>query len=108
MKRPNNFPREGQHNMVTKDAIEKLERDRPNLNHEVHYTMGGTVETQVHSTLMAEREGAITRGARCLNTASKQLQKGIEAAKPDARTEYIRKHREAAAIRQQRIKTIAR
>lgn len=108
MKHPNHFPREGQHSAVTKEAVEKLQSERPQLNHEVHYTIGGSVEARVYSNLAAEREAAITNGARRLNDASQQLRNGIETAQPDARTEYIRKQREAASMQQERKQTITR
>lgn len=95
---PNNFPNEGQHTPVTRAAVKKLERERPALNSEVHYTIGGDVETVVHSSANAEREGAIARGARRLNQSSDSLHGGFVAAEPDARTEYIRAQREAVRI----------
>jgi len=97
LRKPNNFPREGMHQTVTRDAVEKLQRERPILDHQVHYTIGGTIETQVHSNLNAEREAAITNGARRLNHASQDLRKGLQAAKPDDRTRYIQVQRKASA-----------
>ena len=94
--KPNNFPREGMHSPVTRDAVKKLERERPVLNTERHFTIGGEIETVVHSNLYAEREAAITNGARSLNRASDRLYKATEALKPDPRTKYIREQREAA------------
>ncbi|MEM8570364.1 MAG: hypothetical protein AAGG56_05575 [Pseudomonadota bacterium] len=93
---PNNFPREGEHTPVTRDAVSKLERERPKFNSERHYTIGGEVETRVHSNANAEREAAITNGARRLNQATERVRTGFNAAKPDARTEYIRIQLQAA------------
>ncbi len=70
VKLPNNFPREGQHSPVTRAEINKLERERPALNAEMHYTIGGDVEASVHSNLNAEREAAITNGVKSLSKAS--------------------------------------
>lgn len=94
--RPNNFPREGQHNPVTRDAVKTLERERPKLNEQRHYTIDGGVEAEVHSSVNAEREAAITTGARRLSQTSQQIRKGFNAAKPTARTEYIRAQLQAA------------
>ncbi len=93
---PNNFPREGQHRPVTRDAVRRLEHERPRHNVERHYTIGGTVEAVVHSTANAEREAAITYGSRRLNHSSRAFRKGFESARPNARTEYIRAQRQAA------------
>lgn len=95
-KNPNNFPREGQHRTVTRDAVQRLERARPRHNVKRHYTIGGTVEAVVYSTANAEREAAITYGARRLNHSSRAFRKSFEASRPDARTEYIRAQRQAA------------
>lgn len=96
MKGTNNFPREGNHTTVTREAVKRLERERPTLNPELHYTIGGVVETSVHSNANAERQAAITAGSRRLNQASDKMHHGFEAAKPSARTEYIRMQRHAA------------
>jgi len=95
--KPNNFPREGKHNPVTSKGVKRLEQTRPVLNAERHYTIGGDTETQVYSNLNAEREAAITNGARSLNLASHKVRTGFEAAKPDKRTAYIQAQRQAVA-----------
>lgn len=94
--KPNNFPREGMHQPVTRDAIKSIERDRPVLDAQVQYTISGSVEAEVHSTLNAEREAAITNGYRRLTKKSVELNDNFQSAKPNARTEYIRIQREAA------------
>lgn len=96
MKRPNNFPREGMDEPVTQEAIKKLERERPVLNTELHFTIGGDVETSVHSNLEVEREAAIANGVRRLQQVSDQTHQDFRVAKPDARTEYIRSQLAAA------------
>ncbi|MEL6210685.1 MAG: hypothetical protein AAFR44_11020, partial [Pseudomonadota bacterium] len=53
---PNNFPREGYHTPVTSDAIRRLEAERPRLNAELHYTIGGTVEAEPVPPLEPEPE----------------------------------------------------
>lgn len=72
-KRPNNFPREGEHNIVTRAAVKRLEAERPTPNLGIHHTIGGDVETLVHSTANAEREAAITSGMRRLEQSSADL-----------------------------------
>ena len=75
MKRPvrNNFPREGEHNTVTAEDIERMERERPQHNPHLDYTIGGSVEAHVHTSIEAEREYAINRGHRILNQAANDL-----------------------------------
>ncbi|MEM9211736.1 MAG: hypothetical protein AAGA63_09625 [Pseudomonadota bacterium] len=60
---------------VTRDGIKKLESKRPILNCPVDYTIGGSVETSVHSCLNAEREGRITQGWKTLEGASQKLRR---------------------------------
>lgn len=55
--------------MVTKDQLDLLKQTHPKLNKELHYTIGGTVETLVHSTLDAERIGELNKGDRLMNEA---------------------------------------
>lgn len=95
--KPNNFPREGMHSSVTREAVKRMERERPLLNSERHYTIGGEAEAIVHSNVYAEREAAITNGSRRLNHASDKVRAEFVATNPDARTEYIRAQRKAAS-----------
>ncbi len=94
--KPNNFPREGQHSPVTRDALRAMENERPVLNCELHYTIGGGMEADVHSNVYAEREAAITNGSRRLNRASDTVQHGFTAAKPGLKSEYIRAQQKVA------------
>ncbi len=93
MSKPNNFPREGAHNPVTRDAVETLEAQRPTLNAELHYTIGGTVETFVHSNENAEREAAITVGSRRLHQSSQELRANFKEPSGDARSAYVREQK---------------
>ncbi len=72
-KKSSNFPREGLHTIVTHAAIKRLEAERPTLNEEIHYTIGGAVETIVHTSAYAEREAAITAGVRRLTQNAQEL-----------------------------------
>ncbi|MEO0995510.1 MAG: hypothetical protein AAFX62_17125 [Pseudomonadota bacterium] len=93
---PNNFPREGYHTPVTSDAVRRLEAERPRLNAELHYTIGGTVEAEVHSDANAEREAAITTGSRRLNQASAAMRAEFMHPRGDARAAYVREQQALA------------
>ncbi len=54
--------------MITKDQLRKLD-ELPTPNNEVRYTIGGPIETEVHSTLESERQGQRVRGHRIMNKA---------------------------------------
>ncbi|MEM9763559.1 MAG: hypothetical protein AAF968_13800 [Pseudomonadota bacterium] len=90
MKKPNNFPREGLHTPVTREAIKRLEADRPTLNAELHYTMGGMVETVVHSNANAEREAAITAGSRRLRESAAILRGDFAHENGRMRAAFVR------------------
>lgn len=87
--KPNNFPREGQHSIVTRAALDRLARERPTLNAELHYTIGGSTEAVVHSNLAAEREGAMTRGERRLQSSSHAVNAEFRQPSGDARAAYV-------------------
>jgi hypothetical protein len=90
MRKPrNNFPREGMHSPVTWERIDALAQERAVPNTTLEYTIGGGVETQVHSTINAEREAAITSGTRAMKRASQNIRAGFEASKPNLRAKYI-------------------
>ncbi|MEE9311595.1 MAG: hypothetical protein V3V10_04205, partial [Planctomycetota bacterium] len=57
--KPNNFPREGQHNTITRETLSKLESNRAKLNSGLDYTIGGMRETAVHSNVEADRNYAL-------------------------------------------------
>ncbi|MEM6410181.1 MAG: hypothetical protein AAF683_01440 [Pseudomonadota bacterium] len=90
MKKPNNFPREGLHTPVTREAIRRLEADRPTLNAELHYTIGGTIETVVHANANAEREAAITAGSRCLQESAAILRGDFAQENSRIRAAFVR------------------
>lgn len=99
-KKPNNFPREGMHQPVTRDAVKRLEAERPTPNAEMHYTIGGTVETAVHSNVNAEREVAIATGARRLAQSSQNLRAELKRSCGDDRAAYVRGQKATAMQRQ--------
>lgn len=109
-RRPNNFPREGDHQPVTREAVTRLEADRPKLNAKLHYTIGGTVETVVHSNANAEREAAITAGARALQQSSERLREAFKHPEGDKRAAYIRAQKALADhwLNRSRTKTPSR
>ena len=90
---PNNFPREGMHTPVTRDAVKRLEAQRPTPNAQMHYTIGGTVETVVHSNVNTVREAAITAGNRRLEQSSQNLRANFGRTGGDARAAYVREQR---------------
>ena len=53
---------------VTKDQLDALQRPQA-PNAELTYTIGGPVEASVHSSVEAERIGALTRGERQFSQA---------------------------------------
>ena len=77
---PNDFPREGQHNTVTAAGVKQMERERPHHTADLEYTIGGSVEAQVHTTIEAERTYSMNRGHRILNQASNDLGGDLEGA----------------------------
>ena len=98
MSRPafkNNFPREGQHSPVTVDHLKALETDRT-PNQALDYTIGGTIETEVHTTLNAERTYAKTRGYQIMEQASETLRDNHEHASRRRLT-----HEHMAAVRRE-------
>lgn len=81
--RLNNFPREGQHQPVTAQRVSQLERERPPLNPTLDYTIGGTTEGTVHTSVAADREYTINRGHRILNQASQNVRADQMAARDE-------------------------
>ena len=76
----NNYPREGEHSAVTALGVRKLEKGRLRRNLTVDYTIGGSVEAEVHTTIEAAREYAITRGHRILIEASQTVRHEAQTA----------------------------
>ena len=71
---PNNFPREGQHNPVTREALDTLEGQRSTPEAELNYTIGGATETIVHSNLESQRVYALNTGYRRFEDVSNDLE----------------------------------
>ena len=59
--------------MITKHALEQMRAARPISNAELHYTIEGTIETQVRSTVEIERLARIQEGDVCLQQALHKL-----------------------------------
>ena len=94
--KPNNFPREGIQSTVTRAGIDRLQAERPTPKAEMHYTIGGTVETVVHANVNAEREAAITAGSRRLEQSSRDLRANFKHPQGEARAAYVREQRALA------------
>lgn len=94
----NNFPRDGQHQPVTRAYLDELFQSRSVPNAKLEYTIGGMRETLVHSSLEADRQSQLVRGERILKTASQELQnnyafKSLEGhAKGDFKTAAKKEH----------------
>lgn len=111
---PNNFPGEGDHTAITRGALEALEAQRARPGAALDYTIGGTLETGVHSTAEAKREYAIQSGYERFAEVSGALQNGYGgASRPghaqaqfnasaDPLKSYAERQREAAATAQER------
>lgn len=54
--------------MITKDELERLKKPS-HKNAELRYTIGGAVETVVHSNLESERMGKLQQGHKVMNEA---------------------------------------
>lgn len=59
--------------MITKTQLEQLRAAQPTMNRELHYTIGGAIEQIVHSSVEAERIGALNRGDRIMQQALEAL-----------------------------------
>lgn len=71
----NNFPREGQHNTVTREHLDKLARDSAVPNQTLNYTIGGPAETYVHTNLDADRAARRARGEKILRESTAKLER---------------------------------
>ena len=105
---PNHWPREGQHNPVTREMVSVFEQALGDHKAELDYTIGGTVETQVHATVEAARQYAVNRGHRILENASNDLGDNVQQAmrKPLAVDfELVRKEAEQHRVTRSRTRS---
>ena len=111
---PNNFPREGETNPVTRDHLEQLKASRPIPNTSLDYTIGGGTEAVVHASVEAERNYSITTGERILKRSSDDLDhsfafKSLEGrskaqfgtAHDQAKAEYVKQQQATTEIKQE-------
>ena len=61
--------------MVTKEALERLRAERSVMNKQLEYTIGGAIETQVHSCVESDRIGQLNAGDRKLQQALYDMRK---------------------------------
>lgn len=107
---PNNFPRQGEDNFVTRDHLEQLKTQRSVPNQSLDYTIGGGTETVVHSSLEAERNYAITTGERILKRSSDNMDRSFtpkslkghskaqfETAHDQAKAEYVKENQQSSS-----------
>ncbi len=59
--------------MITKKALEQLRVSQPKLNNELHYTIGGSIEAQVHSEVEAQRVHKLKHGEYRLQKALQEM-----------------------------------
>ncbi|MBB4123960.1 hypothetical protein [Martelella radicis] len=83
--KPNNFPRAGEHNTVTRAHLETLEAHRAKPQAQLAYTIGGIQETQAHSVIETERNHAIRTGHARLNAVSEQMRSDLTFASQEGR-----------------------
>ncbi len=62
--------------MITKDELKRLEQPS-RQNKELHYTIGGSVESAVHSNLESERISKLNKGHRIMNKAVQQFENNM-------------------------------
>ncbi len=111
---PNNFPREGETNPVTRDHLEKLKTQRPVPNANLDYTIGGGTEAVVHASVEAERNYSITTGERILKRSSNDLDhsftfKSLEGhskaqfgtAHDRAKADYVKQQQATSEVKQE-------
>lgn len=82
-----NDPRNGPTDMVTREHLDRLRDERSTPNLEMHYTIGGTIETAVHSRVDAQRDAAIAKGERTLATASHDMRTEVAIAANEGRAQ---------------------
>lgn len=61
--------------MIIKAELERLRAERPLQNTERHYTIGGPIESQVHSCVESDRIGKLNQGDRRLTQALEDLRR---------------------------------
>jgi len=66
--------------MVTKEQLERLKKP-VTKNAELHYTIGGSIETAVHSNIESERIAKYNKGRRIMKNVSADFRKNM-ALKP--------------------------
>ncbi len=111
---PNNFPREGETNPVTRDHLEQLKANRPIPNTSLDYTIGGGAEAVVHASVEAERNYSITTGERILKRSSDDLDHSFafksleghskaqfETAHDRAKADYVKQQQATTEIKQE-------
>lgn len=94
--------------IVTAEAVDRLERERPSPAATLDFTIGGTVETEVHSTLAAQRERDIAEGHARLSQASDRFGAAMDrAADPQTVNRNMADLKERAAARRDRQRSMS-
>lgn len=93
---------------VTAQAVERLEQERPVPEFSLDFTIGGMVETEVHSAFAAEREQAISHGHARLNGASERFEAAMaQATAPHVTNQNMRELKERAMARRDQQRSIS-
>lgn len=95
--------------IVTAQGVERLERGRPAPTAKMELTIGGTVETEVHAAVDAQREQAIAHGHAQLNGASDRFAGAMATATgTDLARQHMASLKQRALARRERHRTMAR
>lgn len=79
--------------MITKEQLERLKKP-VTKNAELHYTIGGSIESAVHSNLESERIAKYNQGHRVMQKASADFKKNMALKSREglARTQFNKAH----------------
>jgi hypothetical protein len=80
----NNWPREGEHNTVTVDHLNRMELHKAKLEHVLHYTLDRDVEATVIAADQAAQTYEYNRGHRILQQSSRNLRFEVDRARKPA------------------------
>mmetsp|Transcript_27737 Transcript_27737/g.51628 ORF Transcript_27737/g.51628 Transcript_27737/m.51628 type:complete len:115 (+) Transcript_27737:194-538(+) len=80
----NNWPREGEHNTVTAEHLDRMELHKAKLEHVLHYTLDRDTEATVIAANQAAQTYEYNRGHRILQQSSTTLRAEIDRAREPA------------------------
>lgn len=86
-KSPNNWPREGEHNTVTAEYLDRLKLHQAEMHHLLQYTLDRDVEVQVNAAEHAAKTYEYNRGHRILANASQNVRRECRRVMAPARVD---------------------